>query len=199
MRSTVAAVAAAAVAACAPLPALGQELATGVWPHLSCYAAASLGFAVVGVNIDAGGHSIPVNADGALTELAVGCDARLGDVIVGPWGSFTLSDSQARVKIDPDVIRIDIDHKWALGLRAGYDLSDDVMIFAKGGYVTAKTDGDIDSLEGYVIGAGVETMLTKHLGIRFEADHTRYKGETIKAGEGDPAETAVKAGAVVKF
>ena len=182
---TVTALAVAAVAAfAAPASATEIKLAQ-VWPKMSCHAAASMGFAVVGVNVDGDGNSIPYSAQGAIGEVTAGCDVRLDNVIVGPFGSFALGDED----------------RWVIGIRAGYMTSPDVMIFGKGGYVTAGTDGLSQRLDGYMLGGGVETMITKMLGIRLEADHTRFNGESLGGhqGEADPSETQVKTGVVIKF
>lgn len=198
---TVAAIAVAAVTACA-VPASADDIKLApIWPKMSCHAAASLGIAVVGVNVDGDGNSIPLNAQGAIGEVTVGCDARIDNLVVGPFGAYSLSDTDVKVHVDADTLYIGIDDRWTIGVRAGYMTSPDVMVYGKGGYVTAGTDGLTERLDGWMVGGGIETMVTDILGIRLEGDHTRYNGERVGLtdGEADPSETQVKTGVVVKF
>lgn len=202
MRKAIAAIATATAVCMTPAHAddMGTNIATQLWPGLSCHGAAMLGFAVAGINVDSTGNDLPIQSEGAVGEVSAGCDVRLGyDVIVGTFGSFQLSDSDVTFDRDGETLKVAIDERYTIGIRMGASLRPDVMIYGKGGYVTASTSGPWGNLDGWLMGAGIETMLTKHIGLRVEADHTRYSNETLAGANAKPSETQIKAGAVVRF
>lgn len=168
---------------------------------MDCWGAAAVGFAVARTDVTDGTDSLPIGADGALADVSAGCDFNLSrTLIVGPWGSFSLTDTDARIGTDGDDIVIKIDSAYALGGRLGFKIADYALIFGKVAYAGGEIDGVGDRLEGIQVGGGVETRVSKHLWLRLEADHTMYETESKDGIDAeDPTSTAVKAGVVVKF
>ncbi len=178
---------AAALAASVSAPAFGQDAT----PFSGPYVAGMLGYerAELGVNGTDTGHE-----DGLTYGGIIGYDINLRGAIFGIEGEFADSETKYSVNdliVQGDSARLDTDRDLYAGVRIGGEVLPNVMLYAKGGYTNAKVklqyvDGtDVftssDKLEGYRLGAGVETTVNGLLG-RVEYRYSNYgKYEGIDA------------------
>jgi len=190
--------AAAVVLAACNLPKLVPPAhAQGFKPN--CYADLSSGFAINEIETTSDDVTVPVSASGAFVEIGGGCDVQAGRFVFGPWGSFSLSDTDAKLTADGETLKLSIDNTFAAGLRAGFLIQDTTIVFGKVGYATSEADGIGSRLDGIRVGGGLEAQLIGNLWFRFGGDHTFYDTETENGVKARTSATEVKAGAVIKF
>lgn len=124
---------------------------------------------------------------------------------------------------------LELGNSWSIGARAGYLVSDSILLFASGGYISTQAElkasykaaalgviadggggaggaaelqassSDDDWLNGYYLGAGVETLLTETISFKMEyrfADLGSIETSVDYAGEDDlgPAGAIAAAG-----
>jgi outer membrane immunogenic protein len=111
--------------------------------------------------------------DGLLYGGVVGYDINVGGAVFGLEGEYT--DSQVKsgasdVFVPGDFYGLRAGRDLYAGIRIGGEVAPNVMLYGKGGYTNAKVkavydDGDetildSDKLDGYRLGAGVETTMS---------------------------------------
>jgi outer membrane immunogenic protein len=145
------------------------------------------------VGVVTGFDSIGITADdetdretGSVTGLTGGYDFVLGKTIVGIEAEVT--DTSIGDGIGED---------GYLGLRVGYEMDDNDVVYLKAGYTCVNVDAD-DDLEGARIGAGFEHNFGSFFG-RLEYRYTSYDiKDTINDGlSADRHQVMVAAG--IKF
>lgn len=188
-----------AVALCAvSAPAYAQDA--------SNFGGAKIG-AVIGydkVRLEVAGDS--GSKDGFLYGLTAGYDFDLGSVVVGIEGEVsdaTTKERETDILVVGDEASLRAGRDLYVGARVGFPVSQNVMLYAKGGYTNAKLkasydDGvtalsDSENLDGWRIGAGAEYVNGSMFG-RLEYRYSDY--ENI-AAFGDTIETSRHQVAVV--
>lgn len=89
--------------------------------------------------------------------------------------------------------------------RAGALLSPTSLLYARGGYSNARfgSDGDGENRDGWLVGAGYETMLGANLSARVEYNYAKYSGYDDADGgvsiRLSPRRNVVKAGLAFRF
>lgn len=158
--------------------------------------------------------SISESDDGVLYGAVAGVDYRLNDnAFVGVEAEFTdsdVSDSVTDVVVAGDRATVKAGRNLYLGARAGVMLSSATRLYAKGGYSNAEAKGSYDDtaetykvsdkLDGWVLGAGVETRLAP-VALRLEyrySDYENIKLLGIDTGV-DASRHQVLAGALLAF
>lgn len=184
MIKTVIAASALALAASAAAPAMAQDARPA---FDGPYIAALGGYDKVQVDTPIGDGS----DDGILFGGVVGFDKNINGAVFGIEGEY--SDSNVKETVSNALVRGDraslkTGRDLYAGIRIGGEVTPGVMLYAKGGYTNAKvkasySDGvdtisGSDELDGYRLGAGVETTVRGLLG-RLEyrySDYGNYEG-----------------------
>lgn len=122
--------------------------------------------------------------DGLLYGANIGYDMNIGGALVGVEGEFTDSDTKAsaqNVAALGDSLSVNTGRDYYAGIRLGGQVANNLALYAKGGYTNQRlanyyfdnaggvTKNNVD-LEGYRLGAGVETTyhgLTGRLEYRY--------------------------------
>lgn len=170
---------AAALASAVSAPAFAQDST----PFSGPYVGAMVGYDRVDLDVPnvGSGHD-----DGLLYGGVIGYDLNMNGAVVGfegEWGESNTKYSANDVLFSGDSMRISTGRDLYAGVRIGGEVAQNVMLYAKGGYTNAKVkasydDGvdvfsDSDKLEGYRLGAGVETNYSGLLG-RLEYRYSSY-------------------------
>lgn len=170
---------AVAVAAALAAPAMAQEEGAA---FSGPYVAGIVGYDKVRIDTPVGAGS----DDGILYGAAVGYDLNVRGVVLGVEGEF--SDSNVKetaedVFVLGDSASVKTGRDLYAGIRLGGEVVPGVLLYAKGGYTNAKAklayDDGVDvtrgstDLEGYRLGAGVETTVAGFLG-RVEYRYSSY-------------------------
>lgn len=170
---------AAALASSVSVPALAQDAVDYSGP----YVGALIGYEVVDLRDPNAGTS---HNDGLLYGGVIGYDVNLKGAVIGIEGEYSASNthySANDVFLIGDSARISTGRDLYAGVRVGGEVAPNMMVYAKGGYTNAKVrarydDGvttftDSDNLEGYRLGAGIETEMNGLLG-RLEYRYSSY-------------------------
>lgn len=184
MIKKIVAISAMASAASMAAPAMAQD--EGV-SFDGPYVAAMAGYDKVRIDTPIGAGS----DDGILFGGVVGFDKNINGVVLGIEGEYSdsnVKESASDVFIAGDNVSVKTGRDLYAGVRLGGEVAPGFMLYAKGGYTNAKVkaaydDGvDVlsgsDELEGYRLGAGIETTVRGLLG-RIEyrySDYGNYEG-----------------------
>ncbi|MBT2245980.1 porin family protein [Sphingobium sp. BHU LFT2] len=160
--------AAAIVMASASAPAFAQdEVRTN---FSGPYVAGMIGYDNVRVGATGVGSG---HDDGLMYGGVIGYDINLGGAVFGLEGEYADSETKdgvSDVLVPGDFVGLKAGRDLYAGIRIGGEIAPNVMLYGKGGYTNAKVkavydDGlvsvsDSDELEGYRLGAGVETTMS---------------------------------------
>jgi len=141
---------------------------------------------------DAGSES----DDGFLFGANLGYDFDTGSAVIGIEAEVTgsqVEESATDIDVVGDELKLEAGRDLYVGARAGFKASDNVLVYAKGGYTNAKAivsydDGteeifrESDTLDGFRVGAGVETRFDGGFRLRGEYRYADY-GEYTYEGE----------------
>lgn len=133
----------------APLPVASTDWTGG-------YAGASLGYGDVEVQDDE--LDLTADGDGGIGGLFAGYQYDLGSIVLGA----ELDLNTSNIDLDNDAGSLDQVHR--LKLRAGYDAGK-ALIYGVAGAAYAKVDAGPEDVSetGYVVGGGVDYMLTDNV------------------------------------
>lgn len=174
--------------ALASVPAMAQDQSNFSGPRVE----AVLGYDVAkaGSSVDNDSNpKVDQSIDGVLYGIGAGYDFDLGGVVVGP--EVELTDSTAKTEYDTSNFagiglgHVKTNRDLYLGARVGAKISQDMLLYAKGGYTNAKFDvlanndttelkRDIDT-DGWRVGAGAEYAVTPHTYVKLEYRYSNYK------------------------
>lgn len=127
--------------------------------------------------------------DGLMYGVGVGYDMDLGSAVVGVEGEFTESDAKTKYGTNDfeglGFGHFKVNRDLYAGVRAGYKVMPNLLVYAKGGYTNAKLDAlssdgttelkrDFD-LDGWRVGAGVEAAIMPHAYAKLEYRYSQYK------------------------
>lgn len=179
---------AAALAASVSAPALAQDAV----PFSGPYVAGMVGYDRVELGATGIGSA---KDDGLLYGGVIGYDINLGGAVFGVEGEWSESNtkySEDNVFVPGDNVRISTGRDLYAGARIGGEVMQNVMLYAKGGYTNAKVKGRFDDgvdvftgsdkLDGYRLGAGVETTmngLTGRVEYRYSS-YGKYQGIDVE-------------------
>jgi outer membrane immunogenic protein len=140
----------------------------------------------VGVHI--GGAAVTTDVEGAslagdgiLGGLGVGYDARIGNLVAGVWGEYTWAHLETGLGGESVTLK----GAWAFGLRAGVLLTPKLLAYGKYGWTQAEASATFDNLptlDGRVLGAGLESLLSDNLTLKIEYRATDLGNEALSAG-----------------
>jgi len=170
---------AAAMASAVSVPALAQEET----PYSGPYVAGLIGYDIVDLRVP---NVETIHNDGLLYGGVIGYDVNVNGAVIGFEGEYTDSTtnySARDVLVAGDSERLEMGRDLYAGVRIGGQIAPNMMAYAKGGYTNAKAkarynDGvdvfsDSQNLEGYRLGAGIETDTNGILG-RLEYRYSNY-------------------------
>lgn len=135
-------------------------------------------------------------AEGAGIFGTVGCDMQVPNskFVVGVFGDYQwFNDTTWTVGLPlltPKALaEMSLDSTWAVGGRAGYLLTPDVMLYGLAGYTQANTSDlsspllggslAVPNLKGYELGAGTEVALGKGFFVQAQYVWANYDAESI--------------------
>ncbi|MCE7796170.1 outer membrane beta-barrel protein [Sphingobium sufflavum] len=175
-------IATAALAVSLATPAFAQD--GEKTPFNGPFVGAILGYDNVRGAIPAGPSA---KREGLLYGGVLGYDVNLNGAVIGVEGEFT--DSDTKYNVGAASLRTDRD--LYAGARLGGQVTQNVLLYAKGGYTNARfelhdsTGGTFtktgQNLDGYRLGAGVETTyrgLTGRVEYRY-SDYGKYQGVNL--------------------
>jgi opacity protein-like surface antigen len=155
--------------------------------------------------------------------LQAGYDYRMGQFVLGTFADFDFYPGQPAAAssasfdgiqtqpggfthIFPDLwsvsSNVELENTWAVGGRAGYLATPDILLYADGGYTQAKLNGQVnftypdfvrggmdqhltlsvpDRMDGFFVGGGGEMKVADHIALRLEYRYAKYGGETRAA------------------
>ena len=128
------------------------------------------------------------SVEGLMYGAAAGYDIDLGTMVVGAEAELT--DSKADTDYEENfntfgLGAVDAGRDIYAGVRAGYKVTPQTMVYAKGGYTNARfnyvgTDGETRynrnlDLDGWRVGAGVEQKFGTNLFGKVEYRYSNYK------------------------
>lgn len=136
----------------------------------------------------------------------IGYDARIGTGgVIGL--EVNASDSTANTDDDDGVGKIG--RTFDVTARAGALVAPTTLLYARGGYSNTRYIADIDGDEfgvnrdGYILGAGLETMLGTNASARVEYNYSDYNSFDVTDGlervSANPKRHTVKAGLAFRF
>jgi outer membrane immunogenic protein len=131
--------------------------------------------------------TIDFGGEGAIGTVQIGYDRTFGDrFLIGAFLDYDFSD----VKTDVDIIvgnSVTLEHSWSLGIRLGYLVNPDTLVYGLLAYTQAEfdTDGillgftDFDDFDGITVGGGLETRLHGNWYLKGEYRYTEFDDEGI--------------------
>jgi outer membrane immunogenic protein len=134
--------------------------------------------------------TLDTTKDAATFGGFVGYDKTLGDFVLGAEAGFSIAASDM-FSGGPSVARVSIDPEWAIDVtaRVGYLVTPKTLIYARGGYINARTETTVtpptgsvteaENRDGWLVGAGVEQAIMPNLSARLE-----YRYADLSEGEG---------------
>lgn len=137
------------------------------------------------------------NKDGVMYGVVAGYDAAVGGAVFGIEAELSdseVSESAEDVFVLGDTAKLSAGRDIYVGARAGFNVTERFMVYAKGGYTSTRVklsydDGidaysESDDLDGYRIGAGLEYKAGP-MGVRAEyrfSDYGEYSYEGVDTG-----------------
>jgi outer membrane immunogenic protein len=126
-----------------------------------------------------------LGGEGAFGTVQLGYDRQLSSrFVIGAFVDYDFSNISSEVRFGSESADIDLDHMWSAGARLGWLATPDTMWYALVAYTQGEYDlselggGDLD-VEGWSLGAGVETRLGDNWSLKGEYRFTQFDGETI--------------------
>lgn len=183
-----------------PIPEASSGLNTN-----PCYVMGGIGLGVARSEVSGGGDTIPLSSTGFLGTLGGGCDARFaGNWLIGLWATYDLGKSDTKVVIGGTELKADLKDQWALGGRAGYFVQPGTLLYVNLGYASAEAafKGPVSTsktLDGLLLGTGVETKLFGPLSIRLEYDATLYRDATVEGSKLETLNHKAMTGLIFRF
>ena len=179
---------AAALASAVSAPAFAQDAT----PFSGPYVGVMVGYDRVDLDVPNVGSG---DDDGFLYGGVIGYDVNVNGAVFGvegEWAESNTKSSASDMFVAGDSLRISTGRDLYAGVRIGGEVAQNVMLYAKGGYTNAKAKAsfdngvsvvsDSDKLEGYRLGAGVETNI-KGLLARLEyrySDYGEFRGIDVE-------------------
>lgn len=168
---------------------------------LSCFALVGAGFGVASSKIGDASTSIPLAANGTIGAIGGGCDYRISKTIIGLWANYDLGNVKAKI-VDGGTAEIDLRNVWSMGIRGGYYIQPNTILYGSIGYTASKTEiaGLMErSLSGIVLGAGLETKILGPFWVRLSTDWHRFDREQFDTSRYDASLWTTKAALMLKF
>lgn len=154
-----------------------------------------------------------LGADGIFGSLGGGVDMSLGGkMVVGVFADYDFHTAEFKAGAGSLSLSSKIKDQWTVGGRLGYRIMDPTLVYGLFGYTQARYD-DINvgggvfspgSFNGYVVGAGIETEMSKTISLALEYRHSMFEDKSYAIGGPialnlDPTEDSVRGVIKLKF
>ena len=136
--------------------------------------------------IDAQPLDAEVSRDAVVLGGYAGYNYKVSDrFVIGAEAGFSGAfDDEVRAQTSGDLVTIDPRYSFDLTARAGYLVDDKTLAYVRGGYANTRvrttlvsddtTTRASDNLDGWLVGGGVERMLTDKISARLEYRYTDF-------------------------
>lgn len=136
--------------------------------------------------IDAQPIDTEVSRDALVLGGYAGYNHQINDrFVIGAEAGFSGAfDDEVRAHSDGTALTIDPRYSFDLTARAGYLVNDKTLIYVRGGYANARVRTTLvsdegttrvsDNLDGWLVGGGVERVLTDNISARLEYRYTDF-------------------------
>lgn len=104
--------------------------------------------------------------------LFLGYNSQVAErVILGVEANLNVTDAKN------STINVKTKNDYGISARAGFLASENIMLYARGGYQRALvgTTGSSHHFDGWVLGAGIEAGVAENITVRAEYSYTDYK------------------------
>lgn len=111
------------------------------------------------------------NGKGVEGGVFLGYNAPIGDkFLVGAETNFDLSDANSAVATAK------VRNSYGVNARAGFLATDNVLVYARGGYVRSSIRVGVakDTFDGYSLGGGIEASVLPNVSVRAEYIYNNY-------------------------
>jgi outer membrane immunogenic protein len=144
------------------------------------------------IDTDIGTANINRSPDDATAGIFVGYNFKPAErIVLSAEGGFNLGFSDSVTRTGPGTLAsIDPQNSFDLGLRAGYLVTDNTLLYVRGSYENMRaafrvTDAagarySKGSIDGYSIGGGIERALTDRISARLEYRYSDLGGSDAK-------------------
>lgn len=173
--------------------ALVAALHSSALAQTACFAELSAGYGIASADLsDAWTGPITIAADGLRAGAGLGCDVRMGHIVVGALGRYEIADIASKI----GAASFGADRQWSVAVRGGVMLSDGALAYGLVGLAGAGL-----SETGLLVGGGLEvTAFDPRLAIFAEFTRVYGEREEIAAGvSARPVSDAVRAGVRWRF
>lgn len=163
----------------------------------ACYVEGSVGVGINTVDVSSEGASASVSGDGMIAGIGAGCDYKIGSgLFVGGLAGADWSNVSLRVSDGNDTAKVKSEPSFHLLAKVGFTPVDHLMVYGLAGASWSKleAEGDSESFQGWMIGAGADFLLNENLtvGARYTADLIESKGDG-DGGKFEPTNHVVRA------
>ncbi|MCR9196378.1 MAG: outer membrane beta-barrel protein [Hyphomonas sp.] len=123
-----------------------------------------------------------IGAEGILGEIGVGADFEFGGgFVVGAQASARWANTHTRANLGPLFADINADFSYDIVGRAGYKTSPNTLVYALGGWSRQEFNVELndtevfdETVDGFVVGGGIETALTDRIVAGLEYRYAQY-------------------------
>ena len=170
----------------------GSAYADGTWSGY--YLGASTAYISLDAKTsdDSNSPSDPT-VDGFLLGIQSGYNIQMDNIVLGLESNTAISTAEGKGHWDPpnDPFKLDMNYMSTVRGRAGmaFGENDNTLLFVAGGLAMANFDRDLNGDSstrthfGYVIGGGVEHMLTDSISVKAEANYMALEKKKYSTGE----------------
>lgn len=141
------------------------------------------------LSFDVGGTTFAsldgLGSQGVGGGLGIGCDYKMDRAVVGLFGRYDINNANTELNLLGSTLEMKYDPAWSVGARLGFDLNGATMIYGLVGYSwsKAKVEGlgiSLSSdLKGWMIGGGLETVISGPWSAKLEYTFIRYDGASL--------------------
>lgn len=128
-----------------------------------------------------------LGSNGSLVGLGAGCDWTVDKFVLGAFTDYVWHNGQ---EINANLLMASVtmgfDRQWTVGGRAGFMVTDSTLAYALLGWTKLTSTGisgivsaGVPDFTGTVMGAGIETTVSKHVKIGLEWRHTAFDAQTV--------------------
>lgn len=168
-----------------------------------CYGGASIGMAATKTELSAFGASIDgLGGDGVTAGVNGGCDIQFERFLVGAFAQYTWTDADFKLSLPGGSFTAGLDQAWAVGGRAGVLITNSTLAYLLGAYTEAKATSNLVTLpdfRGYIVGGGMETMITTNVGVKLEYQYSKFDSASIGPVTIEPVNHAIMLGINYRF
>lgn len=197
--------------------AIGLSSAAQAGSFSGCWGELSVGAMVADTapSIDWNGTNVAsldgIASQGLMGGLGVGCDYRVEKAIIGIFGRLDYNRAESELSIMGTTIgTLKFDPTYTIAARIGMEVNASTMAYVMGGMAWSKIKAEgfgseiAADLRGWVVGAGLETMISGQWSGKLEYSFTRFDSVSMfTSGPLDvrvePDVHVVRAGLVYRF